>query len=159
PGKRVDFEAIPVSMRKALTEFIRNEGSVIISGAHVATDLAGPDAEPDAVTFASEVLRFKWRTDHAVETGSFYGISEFEGLGELKFNTDPVGPVYRVESPDALAPANGAETLIRYRDNNMSAVIGRPGKGGVIVAGFPLETVLNRADRDSIFKYFLGFVQ
>jgi hypothetical protein len=159
PGKRVDFEAMPIPMRTALTEFIRNEGSVIISGAHVATDLAGPGAQPEAITFASEVLRFKWRTDHAVENGSFYGISDFEGIGTMAFNTDPVGPVYRVESPDALAPATGAETLMRYSDNNMSAVIGRPGKGGVIVAGFPLETVLNKADRDSLFEYFLGFVR
>ena len=159
PGKLVDFEAIPQNLQDRLSGFVQGGGSVIATGAHIATDLGGPGATDSAIAFAREVLHFKWRTDHAAESGAVYGIGDFEQLGSLSFNVDPLGKVYRVESPDALEPQEGAATLFRYSDNNMSAVIGRSGKGGVVVAGFPFETVSNALVRDALMKRFLDYVQ
>ncbi len=159
PGITVDFEAIPEQMQAKIAEFMRNEGSVIISGAYVATDLAGPGANESSRLFANDVLRFSWTTNHAAESGKVGGISFLADLPAFNFNVDPTGPVYRVESPDALRPAEDAKTIIRYSDNNMSAAIGRPGKGGVIVVGFPFETVLGMQVRDLLMNRFLDFVQ
>jgi len=159
PGILSDFEAIPDELQQKMTAFSSNNGSIIITGAHVATDLAGPAADETSVAFAHDVLLFKWRTDHAVQTGTAYGIDRWEEFVDISFNVDPVGAIYRVESPDALEPENGSKTLLRYSDNNMSAAIGKPGAGGVIVAGFPFETILDASVRDRLMKRFLEFVQ
>ncbi len=159
PGKMVDYEAIPDDLQNKLAGFMSNGGSLIASGAYIATDLAGPSASESSIAFAKDVLQFKWRTDHASQTGTAYGIGDFEAFGSLQFNVDPTGPIYRVESPDALEPSPSAETIIRYADNNKSAAIGRPGKGGVVVAGFPIETILNPMQRDALMKRFLDYVR
>ncbi|MEQ9104076.1 MAG: hypothetical protein RIE53_05210 [Rhodothermales bacterium] len=144
-----DFPALPEAFRTALARYVATGGSVLVSGAHVATDTAGPRADSLSRAFAAEVLGFTWRTDHAVQTGRLTFVpSAFPGeLPTLMFNTDVTAPVYRVESPDALEPAGSAETLLRYTDNNMSAAVGRAGPGGVVVLGFPFETIQGAAER------------
>lgn len=156
PGMLTDFQAVSPEMQKMLMDY---SGAVIVTGAHVASDLAGPGASEEAKDFAEDRLSFTWRTDHAVEVGHTYGIGAFENLGEIWFNTDPTADIYRVESPDALEPAEGAQILLRYGDNNMSAMIGRSGTSGVIVAGFPFETVIGgRSVRIELMQSMLNYL-
>ncbi|MDA1029249.1 MAG: hypothetical protein O3B41_09390 [Bacteroidetes bacterium] len=159
PGRLDDFEAIPPSLQARLSSFSSSGGSIIATGAHIATDLAGPAATKSSIAFAEERLRFKWGTDHASQTGKVYGIGDFDQFESLDFNVDATGKTYRVESPDAVVPGSKAKTILRYADNNMSAAIGRRGAGGVIVVGFPFETILDPNLRDALMKRFLDYVQ
>jgi hypothetical protein len=160
PGRLQDFEAVPVAMRERLSRFIDGGGSVMISGAHIATDLAGPASDEEGRSFARDVLGFSWRTDHAVENGQVFSLNSFLGeLQEIEFNTVPTAWIYRVESPDALEPAEDAETLMRYADNNMSAVVGRKGRGGSLVMGFPFETIGDVRVRELVMQTILEFLK
>ncbi len=160
PGRLQDFEAIPAPMREQISRFIDVGGSVMISGAHVATDLAGPVSDEEGRSFAHDVLGFSWRTDHAVQHGAVLSLNGFLGeLEEIEFNTARTAWTYRVESPDALEPTEEARTLMRYADNNMSAVVGREGRGGSLVMGFPFETIGGKGVRDSVMKRILAFLR
>jgi len=160
PGRLTDFEAVPSSMQRYLKAVVDKGGSLLISGAHVATDLAGPEASAENREFASQVLGFTWRTDHAVQRGAAYALEYWmDGDAELQFNTDPTGSVYRVESPDALEAADDSEMLMRYSDNNMGAVIGRGGKGGAVVMGFPFETIEFAQSRNRLMKAILEYLR
>jgi hypothetical protein len=190
PGETTAFEAVPPAMRTALTGYAASGGRILISGAHFATDLAGPAAGEDGRAFARDILGFVWRTDHAVERGEVFTLDEpvpasgddrkgtsdrpADGAPALaapplvEFNTDPVADVYRVESPDAIEPAPGSMTLMRYADNGMSAAVGRSRAGvdsivagapaAVIAFGFPLETVLDAETRTGLFRAAIGYL-
>lgn len=177
PGDRTMFEALPQQVRSTLAAHAEGGGHIMISGAHFATDVAGRTASEEGREFARDVLGLLWRTDHAVQRGEVFllenpvanvsngadvDIPAFDAPPVVRFNTDPVAGVYRVESPDAIEPAPGAATLMRYADNNMSAVVGRPagesGRGAVVAFGFPLETVSDPEMRSTLFRASLEYL-
>ncbi len=170
PGHRATmYEALPAGMREALS-LARDAGSsLLLSGAHVATDSAGPRADSLSRDWAEKELSFRWRTDHASERGRVNLLPDALGdataaggaaelAGGVLFNTEYGQTVYRVESPDALEPVQAAETLMRYADNNMSAAIGRSGPQGVVVLGFPFETVHGEDVRRELMKTLLTYL-
>lgn len=157
PGERQDFEAMPAAFRAALSRHLDAGVPLLVSGAHVATDVAGPGADEAASTFARDRLGYVWRTDRAVQRGWVRDLEGgLEGPDSFSFNTDPVGPVYRVEHPDALDPAPDAEPLLRYRDNNMSAAVGKLGQ--TLVMGFPFETVLDEAVQNALMHAIVHYL-
>lgn len=169
PGNRgTMFEALPADMRQALSLAQEAGASLLVSGAHVATDSAGPRADSLSRDWAENVLSFRWRTDHASERGRVIVLPdalgeamEAAGVTELTrvlFNTDYDQDIYRVESPDALEPVNAAETILRYADNNMSAAIGRAGPQGVVVLGFPFETIRGNDVRRALMEALLTYL-
>lgn len=158
PGERMDFEAMPTAFRSVLESHMKAGGTVFMSGAHLATDVAGPDAAPESIQFARDVLGFIWRTDRAVQTGSVAVLpGTLKGPHAVHFNTDPLAPVYRVEHPDALDPVDGSETLLRYTDNNMSAGVGRPGHS--VILGFPFETVLDASTQAALMRAIIRYLE
>jgi carbamoylphosphate synthase large subunit len=66
--------------------------------------------------------------------------------------------IYAVEAPDAIAPSNGGETILRYKENQFSAAVGYKNNYGVVIFGFPFETILKSEVRNelmrAIIKYF-----
>lgn len=160
PGRLVDFQAITPGMKRSLRRFVDNGASILISGAHVATDFAGPQASQEDREFASEVLGFSWRTDHAVERGDVYSLEGWlEQRMDVRFNTLPTADVYRVESPDAIEASTGSEMLMRYSDNNMGAMVGREGPGGVVVMGFPFETIEYGWARAELMRAIVAYLR
>ena len=157
PGRPSEFEAMPATFRAVLQHHLESGGTLFLSGAHLATDAAGPDSDPESVQFARDVLGFIWRTDRAVQTGSALVLpGTLDGPASVQFNTDPMAPVYRVEHPDALDPVEGSETLLRYTDNNMSAGVGRPGHS--VILGFPFETILDPATRAAFMRAIVHYL-
>ena len=162
PGNRSEFATMPPRFRESLQRHLEAGGQVFLSGAHLATDSAGPEADDTSVQFARDVLGFTWRTDRAVQTGSVDvlpgGLSTLFTLEPgFEFNTDPHASIYRVEHPDALDPAGQSETLLRYRDNNMSAGVGTPGR--IVVTGFPFETVLDETTRSHMMQAIVNYLR
>jgi hypothetical protein len=65
-----------------------------------------------------------------------------------------------VESVDALAPAGGSRVLLRYSENSFGAAVGARGESGVVVFGFPFETIETERRREEVMgavvQYLLG---
>ena len=157
PGQRESFAVMPPDFRASLSGVLQSGVPVFISGAHVATDTAGPAADEASAEFARTELGFVWRTDRAVQRGRVTMLPDgLAGPGSLSFNTDPVGPVYRVEHPDALDAAETGEPLMRYRDNNMGAAVGQPGKS--VVMGFPFETIFDEGQRAVLMRSIVRYL-
>lgn len=153
PGRLDQFEAIPTPLQVLLRAFSTAGGDLLITGAHVATDLAGPQADNTGRSFAADVLGMQWRTDRAAQRGDVHVLSAFvPEEPSFSFNTGLSPLIYRVEHPDAMDPVSSGESLIRYSDNNMSAAVGVPGRS--VVMGFPFETVSS----DSIRALLMGAI-
>lgn len=157
PGRLVQFEAIPRALQDLLRQFHTAGGDLLITGAHVATDLAGPSASEAGRNFAADVLGMVWRTDRAVQRGDVHVLPAFvPEEPSFSFNTGLSPLIYRVEHPDGMDPTSAGESLIRYDDNNMGAAIGVPGRS--VVIGFPFETVNGDVTRTLLMGAILDYL-
>jgi len=151
------YQVWPDSMLQVIDDYLAKGGNLFISGAHIASD--SHFHQQDSIV--GLMLRFKWRTSNASRLGNFYSMDpEFAEMSELfRFNTgtDPV--LYTVEGADALEPVDStAITLLRYSENNMSAGVAFRGTYGVVVMGFPFETIVDRDMRDSIMNKTINYL-
>ncbi len=105
-------------------------------------------------------MHYSLVTDHAAKTGTVFPTrsSFLKDLWSFKYSTDLNDSIYAVEAPDAIAPQNGAQTILRYSENQFSAAIGYKNNYGVVVFGFPFETITKLEARNdvmrAIIKYF-----
>jgi len=157
---KINFEIFPIGLKEKISIYLNNGGNIFISGAYLGSDLCA-DKDSLGIIFAEDILRFKFKTDHAVKTGKVFSVSdEFRLINsEFEFNTVFNDSIYKVEAPDELGAVNGSKVLLRYSENNFSAAIGYKEKYGVVSFGFPFETVLNKKDRAELMKSVLSFLK
>jgi len=137
------FDVLDLGMRQKLEACMLAGKSILISGAYIGTDMV-ERRDSVAMVFAGEKLGFKWRSDHADKGGLLKGVGDF-GTGSWHYNSGQDERVYRVESPDAIEPAQkDATVILRYEETGKSAGVFYDGLTyRVIVLGFPLESMVN----------------
>jgi hypothetical protein len=164
----IHYQAFSPDLQHVLAMYAQQGGNMIISGAYVATDIwDGVERDSLCIHFAEDVLKFKWRSDHASESGEIIAApSPFKAFynGELsnrplfRFNTRLNSTVYAVESPDALEPScPEAFTIFRYKDNRFSAGVAYRGPYSTVVLGFPIETLSTPDERAQLVSQCLYF--
>ncbi|MEN8202161.1 MAG: xanthan lyase [Bacteroidota bacterium] len=151
------YQVFHDSMLFLLQDYLEHGGSLFISGAHIASDMhqLGQDS------VLADILKYKWRSSNASRLGKFYFVEEeIAGVDSyFSFNTGISPDIYTVEGADALEPADSsAITLLRYAENNMSAGVAYRGDYGVVVLGFPFETIGDPKDRDFIMRRTLKYL-
>ena len=155
----IQFEAFPAKLQKQLSDFLVKGKNLFISGAYVGSDLFS-NGDEQSIEFAKNILHYSLVTDHAAKTGTVFPTrsSFLKDLWSFKYSTDLNDSIYAVEAPDAIAPQNGAQTILRYSENQFSAAIGYKNNYGVVVFGFPFETITKLEARNdvmrAIIKYF-----
>jgi hypothetical protein len=156
----VPFRAIPKELQEQLRTYSSNGGALFVSGAYVGTDLhASPGSDSVDARFAREILKITWVTDHASRTGDVVVSrgSIFPDTLRFAFNTTLSPAMYQVEAPDAVGPADGSVTVLRYAENLFSAATAYRGTHRVVVFGFPFETVTDPTARMLLMRGILGF--
>ncbi|MBR1538712.1 MAG: hypothetical protein IJ636_04315, partial [Bacteroidales bacterium] len=74
------------------------------------------------------------------------------------FNTELNDIVYAVESPDGLTPVgDGAYTIFRYAENNISAGVAYQGDYKTVALGFPVETLETQQQIDCLIGEIARF--
>jgi hypothetical protein len=154
------FRAFPPALQTQIRNYCDAGGNVFISGAYVGTDpFARSATDTTDAAFVSDVLKYTWVTDHAARTGRVVAApgGPLPDTLSLQFNTQ-LGPrLYQVESPDAIKPGEGAETLLLYEENRFSAATAFKREYGVVVLGFPFESIRSERDKALLMKHILGF--
>jgi len=110
--------------------------------------------------FASDVLHYTWRTNHATKKGLACVTDQAAQLfpNQIQFNTDDHPDLYSVESPDAIEPSGeGAFRIYRYASGGSSAGIAYKGNYRTVVLGFPFETVLTEEQRVELISHIMKF--
>lgn len=156
----VKFHVFTQELMKAIESYTQAGGNLLISGSYIATDVWDSiENNPETQNFVKRVLKYQWRTDHASKTGFVKGVqSPYNFSGELSFHTRPNEISYSSESPDGIEPAGeNAWTIYRYSDNNISAGVAYKGSYKTVSLGFPLETLRNESEIDSIIKMVADF--
>ena len=160
---QAQYATIPPDMQTILNDYLQQGKSLLVSGAYIGKDLIGLGSPTDS-TFARNTLKISWRTDHAADNCIVRGvyspaidISSYECCPvNNKINND----IYVLESPDAIEPADKqGYTIMRYVENSMSAAIAVNEAYRVVIAGFPLETITDKAQKAAIFEKLLLFLK
>jgi len=154
----IQFEAMPAKLQKQLTEFLEKGKNLFVSGAYVGSDLFGNN-DSVSTKFARDILKYSHVTDHAAKSGEVFPTrsSFLKNMFSFKYSKDLNDSIYAVETPNAIAPVKSAETILRYKENYFSAAIGYKGDYGVVVFGFPFETILKTDVRNEIMKMIIKY--
>jgi hypothetical protein len=157
------YAAYPAPFRAQLAAYAAARGRLFVSGAYAGSELLTESRrDTSAIAFARDVLRLRPASAHAARTGRVRSAWEkFLAPGEwAAFRSEPGSEIYGVESVDALAPAGGSRVLLRYSENSFGAAVGARGESGVVVFGFPFETIETERRREEVMgavvQYLLG---
>jgi len=156
----VEFKTMPAKLQKEIKYFLEGGGNIFVSGAYVGSDLfkTAPIDSAD-IKFAENVLKYRLDTDHGSSEGNVYSadsafMTKFKGF---EFNTKLNDKIYAVENPDAIGAIDSSNVILRYGENEFPAGIGYKAKYGVIVMGFPFETILGEQTRTEVMKSVLSY--
>jgi hypothetical protein len=162
-AKPADFKTFPSGLQAAISAYCNSGGSLFVSGAHVASDLAEQEtASPGDIAFLSDVLKIKLQSSNASTSGQLKVItSPFEHFkkNNFKYYDEPNKNFYFVHRSDAIMPSEGnAYTICRYAENNKSAGVAYDGDYKLCVLGFPFETITDERAKKSFMKDILSFL-
>lgn len=158
--KKKDFTLFTPDMRNAVSEFVSAENArLFLSGAYIGADLE-LTGDTLARRFASEVLHYRFMTNHASKSGCVYPANAVKSdfREEYKFEQDYNPAIYKVESPDAIEPVGkGAKVLFRYKGDNKTAGVCFDGSYHSVILGFPFETITTGQQRDELAGEILKY--
>jgi len=159
------YKTFPDSLQTKISAYCRQGGNIFVSGAYIGTDMWDtPFVKESDKIFTQEVLKYRWRTNHAAVTGKVKSVASpiLQIKDSYQYHHQLNSVFYAVQSPDAIEPAgDGSYTVFRYSENNLSAGIAYSGDYKVCALGFPFEAICDAAERDrmmmNILKFFNSF--
>jgi len=159
---QVQFKTVPTKLQQIIREYCSRGGNIFLSGAYIGADLfSHPKEDSTDIKYAWKVLHFDWSTGHASRSGVVYSVNSslLPRNKKLSFNVDLRRDIYTVESPDAITPIGGSEQLMRYGENQFGAAVGYHKSYGLVVMGFPFETILDPALRAELMRGVLRYLK
>jgi hypothetical protein len=148
------FKAFPNNLKSKIENYLNRGGNIFISGSYVGTELK------DDLEFAQNILKFSPGTGYSSSTGIILPAERnFIKSDTLIFNVQLNDKIYAVEAPDEILPFSDSRRLFIYGDNNFSAVTGYKKNYGVVVSGFPFETILDEKHQTEMMISILNFLK
>lgn len=148
-----------------VTNFLNGGGNLFVSGSEIGWDL---DAQNNGRSFYENTLKGNYVADDAgtytvsgAAAGIFNGIANFDfSQGNAFSQLD--GQLFNVATPDVIAPQAGATSALTYVAGTGGTagiqVAPTGGKGGIVMFGFPFETIRSATTRstivDRVFDFF-----
>ena len=118
-GSDTSFHCMPAHLQHALSHYLQHGGRLLLSGAHIASDMQGKE---DAA-FTKNQLHYEFRCTHASRTGKVRIERELT-KGNYTFRTEPNETMLHTENADGIFPANGGVVVARFPEANVAAAIG-----------------------------------
>ncbi|BFN38181.1 fibronectin type III domain-containing protein [Fidelibacter multiformis] len=161
PGMKPAFQTFDPELQSLITDYLTGGGKMFISGSYVGTDLFKNGKSKADSLFAMDVLKFTLASSYAEWGGKAISFEDafLKDGTTLSFNTRYHPEIYQAEAVDAIDPVDSlATTILRYGDNYYSAAVAYDGDYRHVVMGFPFETILEEADRNTLMDAVLKFL-
>ena len=145
-----NFKAITPRMQQQLSNYLRQNGALLVSGSYVGSDMrSGSDQ-----VFMQQSLRAVWGGSDP--KGADNSVS---GLGTtFNFYRTLNEKHYFASSPDVLMPVDGAFCAMRYSDGREAAVAYRGSDCRTFVMGFPFECITDSNAKGAIMRGIMSFL-
>jgi len=157
----VNYRTYTKKIQRIIDNYTQSGGNLFISGSYVASDIFNSNkTDTTDIIFATTILKYKLDADHASKSGEVYSVnSDFiHGFNHILFNTNFNDSLYAVQAADAISGTGGSKVILRYNENGFPAAIAYKAKYGVIVFGFPFETIMNETVRNEMMKEVINFL-
>ncbi len=155
-------ETFDSSEQEKVKQFLREGGKLFVTGSEVGYDLFEQGSSSDRYFF-NNYLKSGYVADNSASltvNGEIGTI--FSGLS-FNYGLVSAGAPYNEDYPDALDTLNGSQILLRYSNNKIAAVgckgifEGGSKNGGVILAGFPFETIIGQTARTALMSKIIQY--
>ena len=144
------YKAFSQDMQKRLRSFVRDHGSLLVSGSFVGSDMRTESEQ----RFLADVLKLHLN-------GSQQGNKDgrVQGLG-MTFDTWRTlnETHYAATAPDVLSPTSLASCVMKYSDGQSAAVAYSGHDYRCLTVGFPLECITDQRSRDAIMRGILNYL-
>ena len=117
-GNDTSFHCMPTNLQHALTHYLQHGGRLLLSGAHIASDM---QSQEDAA-FTKNQLHYEFRSTHTSRTGKIR-IERQLPNGVYTFRMEPNEEMIHTENPDGIYPAEGGIVVARFPEANVAAAI------------------------------------
>ena len=118
-GNDTSFHCMPAHLQHALTHYLQRGGRLLLSGAHIASDM---QSKEDAA-FTKNQLHYSFRCEQAALTGKVR-IERQLPQGNFTFRTEPNETIIHTENADGIHPEEGGMIVARFPETNVGAAIG-----------------------------------
>lgn len=152
------FRTYTPELKAALESFCAAGGRLLVSGAYAASDNR---PRPEDNDFINRTLRYKLHAAGAAVGGRVRIVASPAGMprSSYEYHHRPNRDFYAAERCDAIVPAGGSVTFMRYDENNLSAGVAYSGAYKTCVLGFPFETLRERSQRAMLMGAVLDFFE
>lgn len=148
-GTDTAFKSFTPELQKVVTEYLAKGGNLLVSGAHIASDMQSQEDK----AFIKEQLHYTYRCNHASEQGSLVVNRRVLSPGTYTFHATPNTECIHTENPDCILPTEGAQAVAKYADTQLNAAVAYDStenqRGKTLAWGFMLESAL---DFRSLYK-------
>jgi len=156
-----DFKTFPLDLQHKLTDYCRQGGRLMVSGAFITTDMYA-DNDSNDIAFIENTLNIKpLKRDTCVLNSIFFDhqyTDLFKGCENFEFNNKPDDKMYFVEKPEVIEPANNqAINICRYEGSDLCAGVVYQGYYKTCTFGFPFETIKEEDSRNKLMRNVLRF--
>ena len=153
-GNDTSFHCMPANLQHALTHYLQHGGRLLLSGAHIASDMQG---KKDAA-FTKNQLHYEFRCTHASRTGKIR-IERQLPQGNHTFRTEPNDEQLHTENADGIYPTEGGIVVARFPEVNVAAAIAHntseAGGAKTLCWSFMLESA---HDFDALYKESINWL-
>ncbi|MCQ2146042.1 MAG: xanthan lyase [Bacteroidales bacterium] len=164
------YSVFPAEFQNAISSYTSNGGSILISGAHIGTDVwdqvypveIDSKYRESTQKFVESTLGYSWRTNYATRSAKATAIKNDiftpSSVKTVEYYKDPNSVIYNVETADGIIPASSkSKEFLRYTDTNISAGVSYQTKNYKVVSlGFPIETIKESSTIDALIKDILA---
>ncbi len=160
--KELKFKTFPLALQQHLSKYCLGGGNLLISGAFIGSDFYKENyINTEERIFMENILKFKFKSKNSILGSQVKMLNstytQFD-KADIQLFTEPNEVSYFVESTDAIEPAaNGALTICRYSDSNLSAGVAYWGQYKTCSFGFPFETIQSEKERNRLMSSVLSF--
>ena len=117
-GKDTSFHCMPTNLQHALTHYLQHGGRLLLSGAHIASDMQSDEDK----AFIKNQLHYEFRCTHASRTGKVR-IERQLPRGNYTFRTEPNEELLHTENADGIYPTEDGIVVARFPEVNVAAAI------------------------------------
>lgn len=143
-------KVIMPSMQTLISDFARRGGRLLVSGAHLGSDMT---MHRDSI-FAADILKYSFGGVAETPNDSIRGLSL-----QFSFYNNINADHYCVMHPEILRPQTGAFAAMRYADDSEAAVAYDGNDYKAIILAIPFECIREEQVRNSIMKGVISFLQ
>lgn len=161
----IRFTAFPEKLQRQISNYIKQGGNLLVSGAYVASDLEDYRSDSGSRNFENEILGISIGEGQRTYSGNISLISSALGsranLNRIPYSNTLNESSYIVENPDILSPSKtkNSQVFLQYSDTQLPAgIITSNNKSKTAVMSIPLESI-DSDSRTHLLKEIINYFE